>query len=195
MRQSKKIAVTGRIGSGKSALTGILKERGYPVFSCDEIYLQLLKEREFLEKLYQCFPDCFEKRSLNKTALSRKVFSDGEELKKLNAVTHPLIMERLISDMSEHSLSFAEVPLLYEGGFEELFDEVIAVKRNTEASIAAVMKRSGLTRDQVSARMARQYSGTYEEKNCIVVENDGTISDLERRADILLQKLSAILGD
>ena len=53
---SKKIAITGGIGSGKSTVLSFLKENGYPVFSCDEIYKQLLLDREYIEKIEKLFP-------------------------------------------------------------------------------------------------------------------------------------------
>ena len=50
-----KIAITGGIGSGKSAVCRILKERGYPVFSCDEINRALLSEKSYLDGLCALF--------------------------------------------------------------------------------------------------------------------------------------------
>ena len=57
MKQSK-IAVTGGLGSGKSAVCQILKDLGYPVFSCDEINRELWGEEEYLGILAKTFPDC-----------------------------------------------------------------------------------------------------------------------------------------
>lgn len=191
MTQSKKYAVTGGIGSGKSAFSQILRSMGYPVFSCDEIYAALRKEEPYRGALVALFPDCAKGASPDFSAISRKVFSDETALKKLNALSHPLIIERLTARMQSEPVSFAEVPLLYEGNFEGLFDGVVALVRNREERIGAVIERDKLTRDEVLARMSRQVSEEeLRGKNCLIIENDGTLDDLRAKAERAL----ALLG-
>lgn len=189
--QSKRIAVTGGIGSGKSALCEILRERGFPVFSCDEISKQLRGEEEYIALLEAAFPDCVLNGIFSEAALSEKVFSDSNALEKLNAIAHPLIMKRLFEEMSAYSVAFAEVPLLYEGGYESLFDGVIAVVREESARVASVTARSGLSEAQVLARMKSQFDYCkLNEKKCFIVENDGSLADLKRKAEEVLIRLS-----
>ena len=141
-----KIAITGGIGSGKSAVCRILKERGYPVFSCDEINRTLLSEKSYLDGLCALFPACVKDGKLNKAALSALVFSDKEALRTLNAYAHPRISERLRRDMDgARKTCFAEVPLLFESGMTKQFDCAIVVLRNKEERIRAVVARDGLT--------------------------------------------------
>ncbi|MDE6677392.1 MAG: dephospho-CoA kinase, partial [Clostridia bacterium] len=135
MTRNKKIAITGGIGSGKSLFCEILKEKGYSVFSCDSISKQLRKEEEYLSLVKDAFPECVINGSLSEFALSEKVFSDGAARKKLESISHPLIMQRLFAEMEKQPVSFAEVPLLFEGGFEGSFDAVIALVRPKEARI------------------------------------------------------------
>lgn len=188
--QSKRIAVTGGIGSGKSALCGILKERGYPVFSCDEISKQLRREEEYIALLKEAFPDCAPNGIFSEAALSEKVFSDSNALEKLNHIAHPLIMKRLLEEMSAHAVAFAEVPLLYEGGFENLFDGVIAVVREEIARVASVTVRSGLSEAQVLARIKSQFDyRKLNEKKCFVIENDGSLEELKRKTEEVFLRL------
>lgn len=183
MTRNKRYAVTGGIGSGKSAFMQILREMGYPVFSCDEIYATLRGEAEYLNALQKVFPDCFFKGTLDKTALSDKVFSDRAELAKLNALSHPLIMRRLFALTEGERVSFSEVPLLFEGGFESQFDGVIALVRREDERVNAVMKRDGLSESAVRARFLNQFDErSLAEKNCVIVENDGSLDDLKRSA-------------
>ncbi len=189
MTQSKKIAITGGIGSGKSAFSALLREKGYPVFSCDEIYAELRREPQYVTALQAVFPDCVKDGTIDKSALSKKVFSDEKELMKLNALSHPLIMERLLQKMERERVCFAEVPLLYEGGFEGLFDGVILLKREKSARIAAVKLRDGLSEEEILARIARQRDHDASCGGCIVIENDGTLSDLRGKADEVLKRL------
>lgn len=180
--------MTGGIGSGKSAFCAVLRQKGFAVYSCDEISAQLWRDREYLSALAKLFPGCTVGGLPDKRAVAETVFSNEEALKKLNAFSHPRIMERLLAYMRNNMIAFAEVPLLFEGGYESLFEGVIAVRRNAEERIASVMERDGLPREQVSARMDRQFDAALlSDKNCFIVENNGDLAELERRAEEALR--------
>ena len=137
-----KIAVTGGIGSGKSSVTKIIREKGFPVFSCDEINKQLLTKKDYINRIEKIFPEAVEGGKIIKSRLAEIVFSDETALKKLNSVSHPLIMNELNRQMnSRKGLVFAEVPLLFEGGYEDLFHKIIVVCREKEQRILSVMQR------------------------------------------------------
>ncbi|MDE6411804.1 MAG: dephospho-CoA kinase [Clostridia bacterium] len=190
MKQNKKIAVTGGIGSGKTLFCNILKNMGCEVFSCDEIYGELLHEEGYLSLLRARFPDCFSGGKLDKSLLSKRVFSSREERSALESLAHPMIMERLLKKMEGKELAFAEVPLLFEGGYEGLFDYVVALVRNREERVKAVMKRSGLTEKEILSRMENQFDpALLSYKNCLIVENDGSEEELKEKAQKLLQIL------
>ena len=186
-----KIAITGGIGSGKSAVCRILKERGYPVFSCDEINRTLLSEKSYLDGLCALFPTCVKDGNLQKTALAALVFSDKEALETLNAYAHPRISERLQREMEGAGKTcFAEVPLLFESGMTDLFDGVLVVLRNKEERIRAVVTRDGLTPEKAEARMKQQfdYDGPLPD-GCLVIENDGDEAALRKKVDDMLKAL------
>ena len=92
MKQNNiKIAVTGGIGSGKSTVANIIKEQGYAVFSCDEIYNELLRDEAFIKKLTQKFgTEILTDERLNKPKLAQIVFNDEKKLEELNGITHNL---------------------------------------------------------------------------------------------------------
>ena len=188
--QSKKIAVTGGIGSGKSTVCKIIKEAGYTVLSCDKIYSELLKENAFIEKLKNAFPQAIVGGQLNRRALAKAVFADGEMLKKLDSIAFPAIMERAHKMLENLEIGFVEVPLLFEGGFEKDFDEVWVLTRNKENILAAVTERSNLTREEVVARINSQfdYDGA-DLSNCKVIENDGILSDLREKINKALKDI------
>ncbi len=195
MIQNKKIyALTGGIGCGKTTVSAIIRECGYPVFSCDEIYSQILEDKNFVLTLERQFGGVIlADGSLDRSALSSKVFSDGERLKKLNAITHPVIMEELFRSVRESSspFVFCEVPLLFENGYEMLFDGVIVVMRPEPARIKAVMERSGLKEEQVKARMAFQFDySSISTDGYIVIYNDGALEKLSAQVKKILKKLT-----
>ncbi len=190
MMQSKKIAVTGGIGSGKTQFCAIVRDLGYPVFSCDEISDNLWKDKGYLTGLAALFPACAEEGTPRKELIAKLVFSDKEALKKLNAYSHPRIMDELLRKMEGEKVSFAEVPLLFEGGYEKLFDAVLIVTREEDARIRAVAARDGLSAEEVKARMRAQ--GPYpkeDEGKFVLVKNDGSKEELFAAARDALKKL------
>ena len=190
MKQNKKIAVTGGIGSGKTLFCDILKSMGYKVYSCDEIYSEMLQETEYLSILNAHFPDCFIGGSLDKKRLSERVFLSVEDRKRLEELSHPVIMRRLLAKMEAGETVFAEVPLLFEGGYEKLFDCVIALIRTKEERVKSVVKRSGLTEEEILSRMQIQFDpALLSQKNCIIVENNGSQEDLTVKAKEIVKQL------
>lgn len=191
MKQNKKIAVTGGIGSGKTLFCNILKSLGYEVFSCDDIYADLLQEEAYLSLLIKNFPDCFSDWKLNKKILSERIFKNREDKKTLESLAHPLIMQRLLKKMEDKEIVFAEVPLLFEGGYEELFDCIIALVRNKEDRIEAVKKRSRLTEAEILSRMENQFDpALLSDKNCMIIENNGSVKELKEKAIRILSKIA-----
>ena len=187
MRSSRRYAVTGGIGSGKSYLLAVLKERGYPVFSCDEIYAAMCCEEGFSEELASLFPACVREGSVDRSLLSKLVFSDETELRRLNAFTHPKIMHRLFGLTEREEVSFSEVPLLFEGGYEKQFNGSVLIVRGEAERIYSVRRRSGLTEEEVRARMVRQYSplDAALKADIVVCNNGGRMQDL---ADAVLSR-------
>lgn len=191
---SKKfIAVTGGIGSGKSTLLGLFKAAGYPIFGADEIYSELLKNDDFVRSVSLSVgveplkTDNVIK--LDREKIAEKVFSDGDLLKKLNDVTHGAIMTEMQNRAKrEDKTAFCEVPLLFEGGYEKLFDLVIVVKRSDENRIKAVEIRDGKTKEKVQKIIKNQfdYSKIIEDGHTIIVENDGDLSALKVNAEKIL---------
>ena len=105
-------------------------------------------------------------------------------------MAHPLILQRLLKKMEDKEIVFAEVPLLFEGGYEELFDCVIALVRNKEDRIEAVKKRSRLTEAEILNRMENQIDpALLFDKNCIIVENNGTVEELKEKTIKILSKI------
>ena len=189
MTQSK-YAVTGGIGSGKSVFCNILREWGYPVYSCDEIYREVFRDGEYQKELSRLFPDCFTDGAPDKKAIARRAFSSEEDNRALNALAHPRVMKKLFEQAAEDEVFFAEVPLLFEGGYELLFDGVIVLEREKSARVSAVRARDGLSEEEVLARMARQVDErVYRDKKCVVVKNDGDIISLRHKAEEALRTL------
>ena len=75
-----KVAVTGGIGSGKSTVLAILKDMGYSVYSCDEIYKNLIRRKDYVAEIEKRF-GCVKDGHIQLDELSEKVFSNPEKRK------------------------------------------------------------------------------------------------------------------
>ncbi len=186
------VAITGGIGSGKSTVSKIIKELGYKVFSADAVYKELLNDGDFLRGVFKSvgLSENLEKSSGLKEVASL-VFNDETLLKKLNDYTHPKIMQKLSSlNDGEEVIAFNEVPLLFEGGYQNNYDAVIVVKRSLNARIESVAKRDGLSLLQIQERIKNQYD--YEKNEILehtVIYNDGTLNDLAEKVKAVVNEI------
>ena len=194
MQNDIKIAITGGICCGKSTVAQIIREQGYKVLSCDEIYKELLNNIDFVNLIDSEFNGVKNNDgTLNRDKLSEIVFADNEKLKKLNSITHPQIMQRAMEQMSGNGIFFCEVPLLFEGQFEGLFDNVIVVLRDENERLRELMQRSKIGEIRAKKRINSQF----DYKNCdftkyYVIHNDTSLADLRKNT---LEALSKIIED
>lgn len=193
MKQNKiYVAVTGGIGSGKSTVIGMIRKMGYPVFSADEISRTIYADPGIQEKIERHFPECISEGGIDRAKLSGIVFSDKDRLEMLNSITHPAIMENLFLEMEKSTsvLVFAEVPLLFEEGYERRFDQVIVVLRDRESRIASVQVRDGLSKEEVVARIKNQFD--YEKNKIIahtLIYNDGDLNALYQKVERAINEI------
>lgn len=182
MRQNKYcVAVTGGIGSGKSEVMKIIHMLGYPVFSADAVAHEVFDDPFVLEKTAQEFPECVVGHRIDRQKLADQVFCDELKRKKLEAMTHPIIMQRLFREMEQagSDVVFAEVPLLFEGGYEKDFDAVIVVMRNLQKRIRSAAERDKVSEEKIILRIKNQFD--YEKKNVsghTVIYNDKDLASL-----------------
>lgn len=188
---SKLVAITGGIGSGKSTVSNIIKNLGYPVFSADEVYKNLIKEKVFVKKIYDALGIESNDYDFNKALISSKVFNDKEMLKKLNEITHPEVMNELIKLSKEKGgVVFNEVPLLFESNFESLYDKVIIVVRNLNDRVSSVALRDGLTEKDVLLRVNNQINYENIDNNAhTLISNDGSLEELAVKVKAVIDSI------
>lgn len=194
MTQNKniRIAITGGIGSGKSTVSDIIRGLGFPVYSCDEIYRELLGNECFSKKIAAEFPAAANvDGTLDRVKLSGFVFDDDRALAKLNLLTHQEIFKSFDIKSKSEDFVFCEVPLLFEGGYARLFDDVIVVLREINSRIDSVVQRDGIDSLSVKKRIKKQFS--YDKINFeeyYVIHNEGSLSDLRQITEITVRKIS-----
>ena len=181
----KKIAITGGIGSGKSEAIKIIKELGFSVFSCDEIYKEVILSKEYVQEIEKNFPTCVKSGKIDRTELANIVFNQPEKRDLLNRIAHPLIMKELLSKMQQipDDFIFAEVPLLFEGGYESLFDYIFIITRSKKERIQSVTKRDNLSKEEILKRMDSQFN--YNEENLKEVTKRAGVQIISNAEDLV----------
>lgn len=188
---NKVYAVTGGIGSGKSTVSKIIKDCGYEVFSADNVYKELLKCPDFIKSIYSALSiENADILNFDAKLVSNKVFNDKELLKKLNEATHPKIMQKLIEkSKSVSGVCFNEVPLLFEGGYENLYDGVIVVKRDFKLRESDVIKRDNISKEEFLKRVNNQFDYQKLDNTHTVITNDGNLKELEVKVKAVLSEI------
>jgi dephospho-CoA kinase len=157
------IGITGGIGGGKSTLSTKLRAEGYEVYDSDKEARRLQNQHPVIrKKLIALFgDDIYNLDGLNRAALAKLVFGQKDLLAQLNAIVHPIVkedFEHWIHLHSDQKLLFMESAILFESGFNLLVDKVIVMTASEEVRIRRVVKRDGITEEEVKARMAHQSS-------------------------------------
>ena len=172
-----KIGLTGGIGSGKSTVAKIFETLGIPVYYADTEAKRLMNSSETLKKVIrQNFGEAtYENDQLNRKYLAGIVFNNPEKLELLNALIHPVTINDAEQWMQQQSAPYSikEAALLFESGATENLDFIVGVYAPQALRIKRVMKRDGLTTDEIMKRINRQVNEEMKMKLCdFVITND-----------------------
>ena len=183
------IGLTGGIGSGKSTIAQGLRQMGYAVYDTDSEAKRLIVEDENVRtQMVQLFGGEVYANGVYQTALvAQRVFTDKSLLAQLNAIVHPAVRADILrwATMQDSpsfrkglgaGICFVECAILYQAGFDELCDKVVAVTAPEEVRLARVLARDHSTIDKVRARMRAQEAERDIERADIVINNDGKAS-------------------
>ena len=157
-----KIGVTGGIGSGKSTVCELLRDRGVAVYDSDSRAKQLMAESEALrEQLTATFgAECYNAEGLNRAFLASKVFGNEEALQQLNSIVHPAVRADFQTWAEQQSSPYVvlESAILFEAGFETEVDATLAVMAPMPMRLERTMARDGVDKESVMRRMEHQLS-------------------------------------
>ncbi|BEH09046.1 MULTISPECIES: dephospho-CoA kinase [Geobacter] len=191
------VGLTGGIASGKSTVSRILERLGAVVIDADQLAREAVMpgtsaHRSIVAAFGEgiLLPD----GSIDRKALGSIIFADSSARKRLEAITHPAIRE--LAELRLAELRRSGVPvavymaaLLIEAGATDRVDEVWVVYVDRETQVRRVMARDGLSRLEAEQRLAAQMP--MEEKAArgqVVVDNNGTPEELERRVEEIWAK-------
>ncbi len=174
-----KVGLTGGIGSGKTTVAKVFEQLNIPVFYADEESKKLLDRVEVKEALAAQFgPDVFDSDgTVSRKALAQRVFSHAQDLADLNQLLHPRLKEtfKKWAELQTGNYVIMEAAILFESGFNCLFDKIVVVSAPETICIQRVMARDKVNTEQVRARMDAQWPLEKKLKKAdFVITNDDT---------------------
>jgi dephospho-CoA kinase len=187
-----KIGLTGGIAAGKSEALKAFARLGAATLSSDAVVHELLESSELRDTLVARWGvEVAPEGAIDRAKIGEIVFADPGQLSWLEEQIHPLVRERtaawLLGLPAGTEVAVVEVPLLFEAGSHEVFDTTVAVVTADELRRERAAARGHTLVDEREARQLTQPEKAERAEH--VVENDGSVEDLERALSALLAKL------
>lgn len=194
-----KVALTGGIACGKSVVQDYLQRYGVPIIDADHITHKLYEEDADLIALVKehfgkdvINPD----GSVNRQKLGNKAFGQPEKLALLSGWIHPKVRQRvkqffeaaLPPNSPDNAIAISVIPVLYESGLQEQYDEVWVVKATPQQQLDRLMNNRGLSEAEAVTRVGSQIPITQKVNMAdVVIDNTGTIENTEQQIEALLK--------
>lgn len=184
------VGLTGNIGSGKSTVAQMLSERGATIIDADvlarrAVELGTTAYDNIVKRWGQAVlaPD----GHLDRAALRRVVFADHDQLEELNQIVHPEV-ERLRARLVDQArkrgdrIVVCDIPLLFERHMTDRVDRIILVDAHRALRLERLVKDRGLRETEAMEMIAAQMPAELKRARAdFVIDNDGTLTQLERR--------------
>ena len=192
------MGLTGGIASGKSAVSSILRDLGAVIIDADALAREVVaKGTPGLDAVVAEFgadllgPD----GELDRPKMGALVFADEDARRRLEAIVHPLVFERIVAleeGAPEDAVVVHDIPLLAESGRADTFDAVIVVDAPQDVQIERMVRDRGWSEAEARARIAAQADP--DERRAIathLIDNTGTREQLRARVEEIYAELTS----
>ena len=199
------IGLTGGIGTGKSTISQILREKKFPVIDLDVISHEVIKFPKVIKKIVENFgkeilenSSNFENKNneiqVSREKLGKIIFENREKRLLLNSIMHPEILRVMREQVSKYKKSnkivFVEIQLLFEVQWEKEFDYILLVSAKKSTQIRRILERDNRSENDALNIINSQMSLEEKRKRSdFVIENDGNIEELKEKIDTFLEYL------
>lgn len=192
------IALTGGIASGKSTVASLLKLYGFSIIDADTIAHLIVEEQK--EALVTLFGTTIvENGHIHRKKLGEIIFTDSSKRATLEALVHPLIHEKILAEAAKLETKkipyILDIPLFFETGTYP-FSHSVVVYTPRKTQYHRLVAREGLTKLQADARLNAQLDIEEKKKRAWrVVDNSGTLKELQSRVEVLATELKERIYD
>ena len=186
------IGLTGGSGSGKTTVAKLLRDRGFFHIDSDAVvHNDVYPSPRFISAIRSAFGDGYiVNGAVDRPALSRLVFSDRAAYDKLMKIIVPLVLERIDALLEAHSGEnvVLDAPLLFQYDLDKKCGATVGVI--SKNALSRIRERDGISEKAAAARLASQPEPDFYLSRCDrVIKNDGSLSDLERETDAVLNSI------
>lgn len=192
------LGLTGGIATGKTTADDYFRKRKIPIIDADMVAHQLMqKGRKSYTAIVNNFGNSIldDHQEIDRKKLGQIVFTDPQQLARLNKITHPIIRQEIISQMDQFQkcgtkLVILDVPLLFESNYQKLCNSVLVVTTSPELQLQRLQARNNLNKSAAMRRIDSQMDLSKKEAMAdFVVQNNTTINDLEEKLARVLDKI------
>ena len=185
------IGITGSFGSGKTTVSNLFKKYGFIIIDVDKLYHDdFYKNHRLRNRIKKEFG------TLDRNELKKIVFSDYSKLKRLNRITHPVIIKMMKKEIQKlknnnKNMNIAvDIPLLFEAKVEKLFDRIIVVKAGKKAQIKRILKKGKYSKKEIENIIKSQMPLKEKIKKAdFVVDNGKTIKNTKKQIKKIVDSL------
>jgi dephospho-CoA kinase len=193
------LGLTGSIGMGKSTTAKFFREAGVPVHDSDAA-VHRLYEGEAVAPVEAAFPGVTVDGRIDRTKLSAKLVGKPDEIKRLEAIVHPLVRAVTQRFREAHAARGArvivlDIPLLFETGGEKNCDAVVVVSAPADVQRARVLSRPGMTAERLDALLARQMPDAEKRARAhFIVDSSRSYDSARAQVHGILRAVAAMPG-
>lgn len=195
------IGLTGSIGMGKSLTASLFQKEGVPVYDADAAVHSLYeKDGAAVAPIGALVPEAIIDGAVDRAILGQHVLKDGEKLKALEAIVHPLAgeaqMEFLLrNEKAGTKVVVLDIPLLLEGNGERFVDSVVVVSTSYDLQRARVLARPGMSEERFADILAKQVPDAEKRKRAeFIVDSSISVEDAHAQVRVILETIEGREG-
>ena len=195
------IGLTGSIGMGKSLTASLFQKEGVPVYDADAAVHSLYeKDGAAVAPIGALVPEAIIDGAVDRAILGQHVLKDGEKLKALEAIVHPLAgeaqMEFLLrNEKAGTKVVVLDIPLLLEGNGEKFVDSVVVVSAPYDLQRARVLARPGMSEERFVDILAKQVPDAEKRKRAeFIVDSSISVEDAHAQVRVILEAIEGRQG-
>jgi len=197
------IGLTGNLGTGKTTVLKHFKNSGAYTINADKLVHEILKKPSVIKKLPAILDKSIlvkkaSKISINKKHMADIIFNDPQKRKAVEKIIHPVVIKtakdiktKILAEKPETVIVF-EVPLLFEAGYEKIFDKVIVVYCSKAKAIER-LEKLGLSREQALKRMSAQMPISKKKAQAdFLINNNFSIDNTKKQVKEIFKELKRL---